>query len=77
VGYLHFPSVWPMDREAVAGALAQGGRLVAVEGNSTGQLAELLARETGVRIAERILKYDGRPLTPQHIIRGLRGVMGW
>ena len=77
VGYLHFPSVWPMDRKAVAGALAQGGRLVAVEGNSTGQLAEMLARETGVRIQDRILRYDGRPLTPQYIIRGLRGVMGW
>ncbi len=77
VGYLHFPSVWPMDREAVAGALARCGRVVAVEGNATGQLAELLARETGVQIRDRVLKYDGRPLTPQYIIRGLRGVMGW
>jgi len=77
VGYLHFPSVWPMDRKAVTGALARYGRLVAVEGNATGQLAELLARETDVRIPDRILRYDGRPLTPQYIVRGLKGVMGW
>lgn len=83
VGYLHFPSVWPMDREVVARALAEGGRLVAVEGNPSGQLAELLAREVCVRIPDRVLRYDGRPLTPDFIVRGLRGIeglkglMGW
>ena len=83
VDYLHFPSVWPMDREVVARALTKGGRLVAVEGNPSGQLAELLAREACVRITDRVLRYDGRPLTPDCIVRGLRGieglrrVMGW
>lgn len=77
VAYLHFPSVWPMDRDAVREKLEAGGRLVAVESNATGQLAELLARETGVRIADRVLRYDGRPITPQQIIRGLKGAMGW
>jgi 2-oxoglutarate ferredoxin oxidoreductase subunit alpha len=77
ISYLHFPSVWPMDGDAVREVLESCGRLVDVETNATGQFAELLAREAGVRITDRILRYDGRPTKPVRLISGLKGVMGW
>jgi pyruvate/2-oxoacid:ferredoxin oxidoreductase alpha subunit len=40
-------------------------------------LCDLLASRTGFVIEDRILKYDGRPMTPNHIIRILKGVMDW
>jgi len=45
--------------------------VVAVEGNATGQFAGLLRRETGFEIKRRILRYDGLPMTPEHILREL------
>jgi 2-oxoglutarate ferredoxin oxidoreductase subunit alpha len=77
VAYIHFPSIWPMDRELVKDVLRRNERLVGVETNFTGQFCELLARETGVRITDRILKYDGRPMNPSYIIRNLKVVMDW
>ncbi len=77
VNYLHFPSVWPIDREHLKTLLAKCERLVGVETNSTAQLCELIAREVLVEVPDRILKFNGRPMTPDFIIRGLQGVIGW
>ena len=74
---LHFPQVWPLVPDAFlprlrdAGAPPRGGEVVAVEGNATGQFARLLRRETGFEIEKRILRYDGIPITPGYIVRGL------
>ena len=32
-----------------------------VENNAAGQLAKLLRRETGIKVDDSILKFDGRP----------------
>jgi len=77
VAYLHFPSVWPMDTERARAILSKRERLVGVESNYSGQFCDHLAAHTGVTITDRILKYDGRPMTPNHIIRVLKGVMDW
>jgi 2-oxoglutarate ferredoxin oxidoreductase subunit alpha len=77
VSYLHFPSVWPLDGARAGAILRKRRRVVGVETNFTGQFCDLLASKTGIIIEERILKYDGRPMTPNHIIRALRGVMDW
>jgi 2-oxoglutarate ferredoxin oxidoreductase subunit alpha len=42
-------------------------RLIAVEENSTGQLAAL-AEQHGIVPEERILRYDGRPFSPDYLI---------
>jgi 2-oxoglutarate ferredoxin oxidoreductase subunit alpha len=47
---------------------------VSVESNFTGQMAGRIRRETGIHIDEQILRYDGRPISPEYILRGLRGV---
>jgi len=45
---------------------------VDVESNITGQFARHLRTQTGVHIQERILRYDGRPITSQYILDRLQ-----
>jgi 2-oxoglutarate ferredoxin oxidoreductase subunit alpha len=65
--------LWPMPVDAVSRALGTARRLVAVEVNATGQLAQLIRTYTGRLVDDKILKYDGRPFTPQEIIARFQG----
>jgi 2-oxoglutarate/2-oxoacid ferredoxin oxidoreductase subunit alpha len=58
IAYLHFPWVYPLP-EGVAEYMSAALACVAVEGNATGQFADLVELETGKRVDERILKFDG------------------
>lgn len=69
---LHFPQVWPLVAERFLGRLGEAKRVVAVEGNASGQLARLIRAETGFEIGERVSRYDGLPLTPDFILRELK-----
>jgi 2-oxoglutarate ferredoxin oxidoreductase subunit alpha len=51
-------------------------RIIVVEGNAAGQFAELLRRETGATIAERVLKYDGSPFAVEELIERIAGALG-
>jgi 2-oxoglutarate ferredoxin oxidoreductase subunit alpha len=42
-------------------------RLIAVEENSTGQFS-ILAEQHGIVPDEKILRYDGRPFSPDYLI---------
>lgn len=68
VNHLHFSCVWPFPREAFLKLIKSGNKLICVENNSTGQLAKLIAQETGILINNKLLKYDGRPFYPEEII---------
>jgi 2-oxoglutarate ferredoxin oxidoreductase subunit alpha len=68
---LHFSQVWPLVPERFMQHLQQAQRVICVEGNATGQMARLIRRETGFQIEERVLRYDGLPLTPTYILRQL------
>jgi 2-oxoglutarate ferredoxin oxidoreductase subunit alpha len=72
---VHLSELWPFPRGVVNRALGAAKRLVMVEMNATGQLNRLLRQETGLQAEELVLKYDGAPLTPEYILRGLRGVV--
>ncbi len=70
---LHIVDAWPFPAEPTAQMLAAAKRVIAVEGNYSGQMADLIRMATGYQIAGRILKYDGRPLSPEYIINRLLG----
>jgi len=55
--------VWmePMDTERVVAELDGAEKIIDVEANHNGQLAELIRQKTGIEITERILRYDSRP----------------
>ena len=71
IGVLFFPQVWPLDGDWFLNRLESARQVLAVEGNATGQLAGLIRRETGFKIERLINRYDGLPLTPEFILRGL------
>ena len=67
----HFAQVWPLNVEATR-ALLTGGpakRVVAVEGNATGQFALALREAGALDDWEPLLRYDGMPFTAQEIAR--------
>ena len=68
--FLHFYRPWPFPQEAVK-ILSQAKKFVAVENNSTGQLAKLIRRETGIDVDQKILKDDGRPFFEGEIVSSL------
>jgi 2-oxoglutarate ferredoxin oxidoreductase subunit alpha len=70
-GVLAFSQVWPLESDHFINLLEKAPKVVCVESNATGQLARLIRRETGFYIDQRILRYDGLPLTPEYIMRQL------
>ncbi len=74
---LHFNEVWPLHTKTLMEEVKKAGKVVAVEGNFTGQFAKLLAQETGIKIDEHICTYWGRQMTPELITRELarKGVL--
>ena len=71
VATLNFSQVWPLIPEQFIGYLESARNVVIVEGNAFGQFARLLRRETGFHIRNRVLRYDGLPITPEFILREL------
>jgi 2-oxoglutarate/2-oxoacid ferredoxin oxidoreductase subunit alpha len=71
VGTLCFSQVWPMDPNLIHSFLEPAKEVIGVEGNATGQLCRLIRRETGFHIRNRVLRYDGLPITPETIIHQL------
>ena len=70
---VQFHDLWPFPVEAAADAL-QGGKVVVVENNYTGQFKRLLQSETCIEVDELVLRYDGRPFSPESILAGLKEV---
>ncbi|MFA6080841.1 MAG: 2-oxoacid:acceptor oxidoreductase subunit alpha [Patescibacteria group bacterium] len=69
--FIHFNHIYPLDREKILSLFKQNKKYVLVENNSWGQFGKLLTMETGIEIKDKILRYDGRPITPEEIIKHL------
>lgn len=72
INMLHFNELWPFPAQAVADIIKKTTDCYIVENNATGQLARLIKQETGINLDNKILKFDGRPFSPERIIAGLR-----
>ncbi len=68
-GFYHFNHIYPIDREKVKKLFEKDKRYILVENNSWGQFGKLLTMETGIEIKERLLRYDGRPIEVEQIIK--------
>jgi 2-oxoglutarate ferredoxin oxidoreductase subunit alpha len=73
VATLHFSQVWPLNPDHFMEPLQQAGRVVSIEGNARGQLADLIRQRSGFHITERIGRYDGLPLTAGYILERVAG----
>jgi 2-oxoglutarate ferredoxin oxidoreductase subunit alpha len=66
---LHFPTVYPLHREATTHLLTGAKRTLLIEANYSGQLGHLIRAETGVTFPNTLLKYDGEPFYPMEIVQ--------
>jgi 2-oxoglutarate ferredoxin oxidoreductase subunit alpha len=73
VGYLHLRLLWPFPE---IGHLLEGKRLVTVEHNFSGQLADLVQQETLKKVHHRVVKYNGRPITLDEAVEALKVIAG-
>ena len=58
--FLHVIYIKPMPDE-IRKEIEKAEKIILVECNVTGQLGRLIREKTGIKISNRILKYDGRP----------------
>jgi 2-oxoglutarate ferredoxin oxidoreductase subunit alpha len=73
---VHLSHVWPFPVDAVAGLIGKNKRALTVEQNFSGQLAQLLLQECGVRAAGTVRRYDGRQFTVAEVEAGLEELIG-
>lgn len=74
LGFLHFKQVYPLPREMM-GYLINAQKLIAIENNASGQFANLIRKETGFEIKNRILKYDGRPFSVEEVVTKIKEIL--
>ncbi|MEN6379457.1 MAG: 2-oxoacid:acceptor oxidoreductase subunit alpha [Methanofastidiosum sp.] len=74
LGFLYFKQVYPLPRE-VMGYLINAKKVIAIENNASGQFANLIKRETGFEIKDKILKYDGRPFSVEEVTTRIKDIL--
>jgi len=72
IGFIHLSQVWPFPGKAMEVLLKDVKKVVTVENNASAQLANVLRRETGIKVTRSILKYDGRPFDLDELITALQ-----
>ena len=68
---LHIRMMRPFPVEAVKEILGRAERVVCLDGNYSGQLAQVIRAETGICVQHQVVKYDGRPFSEEEIIVAL------
>lgn len=68
VGHIHFPQVFPLPVEGKK-LMEKAERIVVVENNASGQFADLLQREYGIEVTERVLQSDGNPFSVEALTK--------
>ena len=71
--FLHFSQVYPFHSKA-AGYLKKAEKIIAVENNQTGQLADFITQQTGIKISSRILKYNGMAFSVEELVEKLKNI---
>ncbi|MFN0073029.1 MAG: 2-oxoacid:acceptor oxidoreductase subunit alpha [Chloroflexota bacterium] len=69
---LQFVDMHPIDEDKLTEIITGLRKMVVIEMNFTGQLAQVIRQYTGRKPDVLITKYDGRPFSPEEIVRGVR-----
>lgn len=75
-GALLFGDIYPLPTERLRHFSDQVIEIINVEQNATGQLAALIREETLISCEHSILKYDGRQLSVDDILTGIKNLKG-
>jgi 2-oxoglutarate ferredoxin oxidoreductase subunit alpha len=69
IAYIHFSSLYPLHEKKINEFFSPFiKKCVLVENNATAQLGKLLRMETGIFIEQKIVRFDGRPLTANQLL---------
>jgi 2-oxoglutarate ferredoxin oxidoreductase subunit alpha len=74
INFLQCRLMRPFPAEAVGAILRSAKRIVSIEENYSGQLAQLVQEQTGLMIDQRINKFDGRPFSEDEVVNALAKV---
>jgi 2-oxoglutarate ferredoxin oxidoreductase subunit alpha len=74
VGAFHFGQVYPLTPNMAEGLSRK--RLICIENNATGQFAQLLKRELGLKVDHLVLKYNGECFTVAELVERVRRIVG-
>jgi 2-oxoglutarate ferredoxin oxidoreductase subunit alpha len=70
---LHFHQVYPLPGKAKK--LFAKKKIIALENNATGQFANLLSLEYGVKISATVLQYDGSPFSVEDVVKKIKSLL--
>lgn len=62
----------PFPVDEVTSILQRAKRTILVEENYSGQLGDLIRKETGIKIDQRLVKFEGRPFSEEELVDALR-----
>lgn len=74
--YFHFTHLYPLNSEKLKPLFTDNKKYILVENNSESQFGRLLRMEAGIEIKERLLRYDGRQITPEQIVEKVISLSG-
>ena len=70
--FLQISYISPFPIDLVKKEFENSKNIILVENNQTGQLGDVIMERTGIKIKNKVLKYDGRPFTKKEIIEGVK-----
>jgi len=75
INFLQVRLMHPFPAGEVSKLLNGAKRIIDVEMNYSGQLAGIVREETGILIEDRILKYNGRPMTSDEVYESIKNIL--
>ncbi|MDO8626405.1 MAG: 2-oxoacid:acceptor oxidoreductase subunit alpha [Candidatus Magasanikbacteria bacterium] len=75
VNFLQLDWLNPFPAQAVAKILGRARQILNIECNYSGQMRGWIAEQTGIKINHSFLKYDGRPMYPEEVVREVKKVL--
>ncbi|TCS83028.1 2-oxoacid:acceptor oxidoreductase subunit alpha [Tepidibacillus fermentans] len=76
INQAHVRLVYPFPADELKELMEKAKKVVVVENNGTGQLANLIKLNVGMgEKVEKLLKYDGNPFLPSEIYNGIKGLI--
>ena len=75
VNYLHLVWVNPFPVEAVTTHLQNAKKILNIECNYSAQMNGIIMENTGIKIENQLLKYDGRPVYPSEIVERVQELL--
>ncbi len=72
VNYIHFDFVYPLKTNILKDFFKENKKVCLIEGNVTGQLGGLIQKNTDLKFAAELLKYNGRPFLIEDVVDFIR-----